>query len=160
MVSTFLQTKCRQCPFSPMSLPNPYIPQVKDNAGLDPNTLKTNYKQTRTINDKSMQIQSTQKKCSNIALKIDLGGSWAPSGRPLGCSRASLGRFWVPLAHLLHVQNVTFSKHWSKMCSNKPFGSIWGGFGRGMGGFGSQGSEGRPRMRGLGVEAYRTAKPP
>ena len=33
---TFFQKKCRPGPSSPMSLSNPYIPQVKDSAGLVP----------------------------------------------------------------------------------------------------------------------------
>ena len=76
-----------------------------------------------------MQILDVQKKSSEIAKKIDLGRSWAPFGKGLGRSVASWGHFWAHFDSLLEVPNHIFLKHWSKMRSKKPFGSILWGFG-------------------------------
>ena len=61
------------------------------------------------------------------------GGSWAPFGRGLGLSRASLGRFWALLRGFLGLQNLAFVKHWPKMRSKRPLGSNLEGFGEGSG---------------------------
>ena len=61
------------------------------------------------------------------------GGSWAPFGRGLGLSGASLGRFWGLLAGFLNLQNLAFVKHWPKMDSKRPLVSNLNGFGKGSG---------------------------
>ena len=69
-----------------------------------------------------------------------MGGFWLPFGRGLGGSGASLGHSWALLGCFLGVQKPTSSKHWSKMGSKRPSGSIlepfWEGLGRFWGGFG------------------------
>ena len=64
---------------------------------------------------------------------MDLGGSWALFGRGLGRSGESLGRSWVLLGQSLELQNEAFLKHWSKICSKKPLGSILGRFWKALG---------------------------
>ena len=69
-----------------------------------------------------------EKKGFKIALKMDLGRSWAPFGRGLGRSWASSGRSWPPLGRFVDVQNRAFFKHGPKMGSKRPLGSILGRF--------------------------------
>ena len=76
-----------------------------------------------------------KKKGFKIALKMDLGRSWAPFGRGLGRSWASSGRFLPSFGRFLAVQNRNFFKHWPKMGSNTPSGSILARFGRDLTGF-------------------------
>ena len=51
----------------------------------------------------------------------------------MGLSGASLGRFWALLGGFLGLQNLAFVKHWPKMGSKRPSGSILEGFGEGSG---------------------------
>ena len=51
----------------------------------------------------------------------------------MGPSGASLGRSWALLGHFLGLRNEAFIKHWSKMVSKRPSGSILEGFGEGSG---------------------------
>ena len=67
--------------------------------------------------------------------KLDLGGSWAPFGQGLGRSWPSSGRSWPLLGRFLDVQNRAFFKHWPKLGSKRPSGSILGRFGEDLGGF-------------------------
>ena len=39
------------------------------------------------------------------------------------------------MGRFLGVRNQAFLKHWSKISSKRPFGSILGGFGKDLGGF-------------------------
>ena len=64
---------------------------------------------------------------------MDFGGSWAPFGKGLGPSGASLGRSWAFFGRFLGLRNEAFIKHWSKMVSKRPSGSILEGFGEGSG---------------------------
>ena len=66
---------------------------------------------------------------------MDLEGSWAPFGRGLGRSGASFGHFWTHFGRFLGVQNQAFFKHWPKMSSKKPSGSILGDLGKDLGRF-------------------------
>ena len=54
----------------------------------------------------------------------------------MGPSGASLGRSWAFFGRFLGLRNEAFIKHWSKMVSKRPSGSILEGFGEGSGGFG------------------------
>ena len=74
-----------------------------------------------------------EKKGQKIDQKSHLGGSWTPFGRGLGRPGASFGHSWVPLGRFLGVRNRAFIRHWSKMGSKKPFGSILDGFGEDFG---------------------------
>ena len=56
-----------------------------------------------------------------MGLGLHLGRVSDGLGRLLGV----LGRFW-------DVQKRAFVKHWSKMGSKRPFGSILGGFGENL----------------------------
>ena len=69
------------------------------------------------------------------SLKIGLGRVLGSIWEGLGLSGASLGRFWALLGGFLSLQNRFFFKHWAKMVSKRPFGSIWNRFGRVWGGF-------------------------
>ena len=51
-------------------------------------------------------------------------------------SWASSGRSWPPPDRFLGVQNQAFFKHWPKMSSKRPSGSILGDLGKDLGGFG------------------------
>ena len=62
--------------------------------------------------------------------------SWAPLGRGLGRSGASLGRSWAPLGRVLGVQDRAFFENGSMMGSKKPLGSILNRFGKVWEGFG------------------------
>ena len=87
-----------------------------------------------------------EKNNQKLPENFDLGGSWASFGKGLGRSWASSGRSWPPLGRFLAIQNHAFFKHWPKMGSKRPSGSIlgrfwedlgriWEGFGRNLGGF-------------------------
>ena len=71
---------------------------------------------------------------------MNLGGSWASSGKGLGRSWASSGRSGATFARILDVQNHAFFKHGSNMGTKRPFGSIFGRYwkdlGKVWGGFG------------------------
>ena len=51
----------------------------------------------------------------------------------MGPSGASLGRSWAFFGRFLGLRNEAFIKHWSKMVSKRPSGSILEGFGEGSG---------------------------
>ena len=95
------------------------------------------------INQKSMKNQCkfrVGKKGNKMAWKMDLGRSWAQFGRGLRRSWGPFGHFWPPLGRFGGVRNQAFLKHWSKMGSNRAFGStlggswrVWGGFWEGFG---------------------------
>ena len=101
--------------------------------------LKNNEKSTK-IRRKSDANLGWENKHQKNAQKSDLGGFWLPFGRGLGGSGASLGHSWALLGCFLGVQKPTSSKHWSRMGSKRPSGSIlepfWEGLGRFWGGFG------------------------
>ena len=77
-----------------------------------------------------------EKKRPKIQQKSILGRSWAVFGKGLGPSWAFFGCFWPSLGRFLGVQNRVFFKHWSKIGSKRPSGSIWGRFWTILGGFG------------------------
>ena len=83
-------------------------------------------------NDANFQQEKTGQK---IASKLDLGGSWAPFGRGLGRSGGSFGHSWALPGRFGRVRVRAFIKHWSKMGSKRPSGSILGGSWKGLGGF-------------------------
>ena len=65
-----------------------------------------------------------------------MGASRAPFGKDLGRSGVSFGRSWALLGRFFNVQNRTFVKHWSRMVSTRPLGSILGRFWEDLGRFG------------------------
>ena len=100
--------------------------------------LKNNKKSTKKRRKSDANLGQENKRKKN-AQKSDLGGFWLPFGRGLGGSGASLGHSWALLGCFLGVQKPTSSKHWSRMGSKRPSGSIlepfWEGLGRFWEGF-------------------------
>ena len=80
-----------------------------------------------------MKIYGQKQTSQKIAQKTDLEGFGPPFGRGLG---RRFGLFFVALGHfwiVFFAENRTLIKHWSKMNSKRPFGSIWDRFWKGFG---------------------------
>ena len=76
-----------------------------------------------------------ENKSCKIALKSDLGGSWALFGGGLGDSWAPFGGSWTPLGY---VFDVAWGGNWPSQSEfQEKFDSGWicGGFGKGSGRF-------------------------
>ena len=81
----------------------------------------------------TMQIYDQKKTSAKIVQKSDSGWSWAPFGKGLGRSGASLGHFWAHFDCLLGVANHIFKK---KMVQDGLQEAFWIAFGSILGGFG------------------------